>query len=110
MFSRIGDPLFDPPLLLVFADVQEKFQDGRPVFGQVFLEAIDLVVALRPHAFRHQFVDPDHEHVFILRTIKNPDVALLGYRLVNAPEKIVRQFLARGLLEGRDLATLRART
>ena len=33
MLVRIRNPLFDPPFLLVFADVQEKFEDGRPVFG-----------------------------------------------------------------------------
>ena len=47
------------------------------------------------------------QHFFVVRPIENADFAALRQPDHAAPEKIVVEFLARGLLETENLATLR---
>jgi len=48
-----------------------------------------------------------HQHLFIIRTIEDPDAAALGQVLHVAPHEVVIELFARGLLETHDLAALR---
>ena len=51
-------------------------------------------------------MDPDHEHFLEVRAVEDTDPAALRQRLGVTPEKVVVEFLGRGLLEAEDLAAL----
>ena len=93
-------------LLLLLANVQEKFQDGDAAGVQHAFEFVDVPVALRPNFFGNQAVDAGDEHVFVVRTVEDSDIASARYGFVNSPEEIVRQLFVIGLLEGGDFAAL----
>ena len=52
-------------------------------------------------------MDPDDEHLLVVRAVEDADAAALGQRLHVAPEEIVVELLVRRLLEAEDLAALR---
>ena len=52
-------------------------------------------------------MNPDHEHLFVVRAIEDTDVPALRQTQRRAPEKIVLQLLRGRLLEGVHLTTLR---
>ena len=52
-------------------------------------------------------MDPDHEHLLVIRAVEDPDPSPFGERLRVAPQEVVVELLGRGLLEGHDLAALR---
>src|ERR1700722_5826472 len=50
---------------------------------------------------------PDHEHLFVIRTIEDTDPPTLGKVASRTPEKVMLQFLGARLFEAEDLASLR---
>ena len=53
-------------------------------------------------------MDSNDEDVFVVGAIENSEIAFFGHGRMNPPQKIVRQFLGCGALEGSHAATLRA--
>ena len=51
-------------------------------------------------------VDPHDQHILVVRTVENADIAAARHLCVVAPEKFVIQFLLAGMLERRHLAAL----
>src|SRR5438093_559622 len=103
-FRRILDPLLDPLLLLVLADMQEEFEDRDVVLDQMPLERVDLVVARFPDRSRLEPVHAHDDHVLVVRPVEDPEIASGGHRLVDAPEKIVLELFLGGHLERPDAA------
>src|ERR1700691_1824115 len=97
----------ETPQLLFLADVQEEFENVGVVRDQPPLEVVDLPVALGPDFFRNQIVDAHDEHIFVMGAVENHHLAALGNLLFDPPQKIVREFLRRRLLETHDAAALR---
>ena len=52
-------------------------------------------------------VHAHNQHFFVVRSVENPDAPSLGQAYGVTPEKVVVEFLLRGLLEGENLAALR---
>ena len=50
---------------------------------------------------------PERDDLLVVRAVEDPDPAPLGERLVDAPQEVVVEVLARRLLEGDDLHPLR---
>jgi hypothetical protein len=88
--------------LLFGADVEEELEHARALFGQQFLELVDLVVALLPRALVDIAVDARDQHVFVVRSVEDRDLALARRAGVDAPQEIVAGFLGRGLFEARN--------
>jgi hypothetical protein len=77
VFFRIGQPFEGALLFLVLPDMKEKLQDWGAVPGEIYLEVVEILMALlpkllvwlcwrsRPEPFR---VDFHHQHVFINRS------------------------------------------
>ena len=57
--------------------------------------------------FRCKVVNPNHQHVFVVRAVEDRDTAMPGNLFVDTPEEIVRQFLGGRLLEAVNRAALR---
>ena len=79
--------------LLFIADIQHAFNDGHPIFGEVFFKCIDLRIALLDLFRRRETANFYDKHIFIMRPVENAYIALLGNSIVNAPEIIPRQFV-----------------
>ena len=73
--------------------MQEKFENGDAVLRQHLLEIVDLAIAPVPDLLGNQVMHADDQNILIVRTVENSDVAAIGNGFVDAPEKIVRQFL-----------------
>ena len=52
-------------------------------------------------------MDPDDQHLFVVRAVENADAAALGQAFHVAPQIVVVQFFRGGSLEGINLAALR---
>ena len=52
-------------------------------------------------------MDPDHQHLLVVRAVEDADPAALGQGPRVPPEEVVVELLGRGLLEAEDLAALR---
>ncbi len=96
---RILDAGFEALLLLFPADVQEEFENGDAVLRQYLLEVVDLPIAPVPDLLGNQIVHPDYQDILVMRAVEDSNVAAVGNGFVDAPEKIVRQFLAGGGFE-----------
>ena len=57
--------------------------------------------------FQNVRVDSHHQHLFIIRAVKNPNMAAFGKNLGSTPQEIVVQIFRRGLLKRINLTTLR---
>src|ERR1700732_4843844 len=65
----------------------------------MFLEGVDLVITRLDALPWGKPLHPRGDNVLIVRAIENADHADGRHREMNAPEKVVRQFLCGGLLE-----------
>src|SRR2546427_755774 len=83
--ARIVKPLVEAFLLLLLADVQEKFQNRDVVFGQISFKTIDFVISSFPNLFRNEFVHAYDEDILVMRAVKNTDHAPFGNPLMDAP-------------------------
>jgi len=77
------------------------------IFRQVFVEFVDLAVAVHNFCFCDNLMDAYHQHVFIMRAVENGDFALGRYLAVDAPQKVVVEFCAGRFFKGGDFAALR---
>ena len=105
-------------LLFLLREMEEEFANHGAVPRHVLLKASNVLEAFVPQVLRNELVwnslvlqqlrmDPDDEHLFVIRPIEDTDVTTLRQTHGRAPEKIVLQLLRRRLLEGVHLATLR---
>ena len=72
------------------------------VFGEDFLEGIDLVVALLDLILGRELAHPADQHVLVMRAVEDADEAAARRGDMRAPEEIVRQFFLARLLERGD--------
>ena len=71
------------------------------------LEIADALIARRPGLLVDQLVDARDQHVLVVRTVEDRDLALARRMRMDAPEEIMRE-LGRGrLLEAGDARALR---
>jgi len=118
---RDVDPLQEALPLLLLGQVQEDLDDGEPVVDQIALPVVDLPVATAPDvlaggvvARRRQSlpsqglgVDPDDEHLLVVRPVEDPDLAPGGQGTGVAPQVVVAELRRRRDLETADAHTLR---
>ena len=69
--------------------------------GEDALEVVDAVVARLPLLLGDEVVDADDEHVLVVRAVEHADLPAARLGLVDAPQEVVGQLLARGRLERR---------
>ena len=93
------EPLAELLELLLLGDVQEELEDRRPLAHEHPLEVVDRVVARAPQRLGREVLDAHDEHVLVVRAVEDADHAVGGRGLVVAPEEVVRELLAGGLLE-----------
>src|SRR5271166_3865848 len=93
--------------LLLLADVEEEFEDRGPIFGEQCLEVADAPVARGPGRLVDELMDPRHEHVLVMRTVEDRDLAMPRGMRMHAPEEVMREFGGGGLLETGDARALR---
>ena len=87
--------------------MQEALDEHRAVVGQPLLELVDLGVAGLPHVLRHELVDPDDQHVLVLRPVEDADHPRTRYLSLD-PGQVVLAALGLGRrLEGLDPDALR---
>ena len=72
--------------------MQHQLHDHRAVLHEKFLEGVDLIVALFNRVGIGQLAHLDHQHIFIVRAVKNMYHTLLRRVLVDAPQKVVFAF------------------
>ena len=96
--------------------MEEELEDQRAIAGEMFLEIVDVLIALFPEAFvgllgragaQPLGVHFHHQHVLVIRSVEDADAAALGQRLHVSPQEIVIQFLGGRFLETEHLAALR---
>ncbi len=92
--------------MFFLGNVQEELDHAGPLVGQQFLERIDLIVTPSPDLRRYEFVDPDHQHVFVVAAIEDADLAPRRGVGVDAPEVVVGQLQMARLLERGNPNTL----
>ena len=105
--GRVVVARLEPLALLVLVDGEEELDDRRAVVGEDPLEVVDLVVARRPDLARHEVMHAHDQHVLVVRSIEDADLALARHLLVDAPQVVVGELLGGRDLEGRDRAALR---
>src|SRR5262245_19932212 len=103
---RIIEPGSEALQLFLRADMEEELDDFHAVFAEQFLELPDPGVALAPYRLGHKLVDPDHQHVLVMRPVENRDLPLGRFMQVNAPKEVMGKLDGRRLLEIGDLYTL----
>jgi hypothetical protein len=104
---RVVEPLLEALELLVFRDVEEELHDRRVVLDQELLEVVDQCISSRPHVLGHEVVNANDEDILVVGAIEDGDLAERRRMRMDAPEKIMRAFLVRGLLEADDRAAQR---
>jgi len=101
--GRIVQPRDESLPLLVARQMQHQLEDRHPVTGQVFLEGVDVLVALPPERFRamHRTVEPTfrqplgmhahHQHVLVVGAIEHADTAAQGQTSLVATKEVLTQ-------------------
>ena len=69
----------------------------------MFLKGIDLLIALLNGIRVDKFTDLYDQHIFIMRTVKDGDVAFLGADLMDTPEVIMGQLCFCRRLKGGNM-------
>ena len=93
MLLRVVEAHLEARALLVAADVQVELHDAGGVGGEMRLEGVDALVSVLPDLLGHELLDPDHEHVLVVRPVEDTDAALAGSRGVHSPQEVVAQLL-----------------
>src|SRR6476469_4622464 len=104
---RILNSLLQPLLLFFLGDVQEKFQYGRAVFHQHFLEFSNLVEPAFYHSVGYPAMHARNQHIFVMRSVKNADKSFGRNLSVHTPQKVASQFVLGRGFERDDFAALR---
>ena len=106
VLGRIIEPGEQSLLLLGGGDVEEALDQHNALLHQAVLPGIDLVIALPPHRFLNQILDPHYEDVLVMRPVKNADQTGLRQLTLNTPQVMVRPLLLGRGLESLDLHAL----
>src|SRR5208337_4575949 len=93
--------------LFFLADMEEEFQDCRSVFGEQGLEVANALVAGGAGSLVDNLVDPRHQHVLVMRTVEDRDLAMPRGMRMDAPKEVMGKFGGGGLLEAGDARALR---
>src|SRR5208283_5386572 len=97
--------------------MKKELPDHRSVPRHVSFKTADVFEALFPDVLGHQRrryfltleylrMHSHHQHLLIIRTVKNPDVSPLRKMLGCPPQEIMLQFGIGGRFVGSDLASL----
>jgi hypothetical protein len=89
--------------LLVLRDVQVELHHDHAGVVQQLLEGVDVGVALLPDRLGHVPVDPDHEHVLVVRPVEERHPAPLRRDGVDPPQEIVGELALGRHLERGDV-------
>ena len=115
---RQVDPPQQAAALLLLREVQEELDDAEAVLGQVALPVVDRAVAPLPDvplvrrlgqllALEVLGVDADDEHLLVVGSVEDADLAARRQAARVAPEKVVVELLGRRDLEAVDRDALR---
>src|SRR5208337_3465333 len=104
---RVVEALRETRKLLLLADVEEELEDRRSVFGEQGLEVANALVAGGPGSLVDKLVDPRHQHVLVVRTVEDRDLAMPRSMGMDAPEEVMGKFGGGGLLEAGNTGALR---
>ena len=85
--------------MLSFADVKVELENDGAGIRQQLLERVNVIVAPAPDLLRHEFMHAHHQHILIMRAVKDFDISRRRRLRMHAPEEIVRQFFLRGDLK-----------
>ena len=88
-------------LLLVFADVEEELEDGRPLVGQHLLEGDHVLIAATPNRFLHQAMHAHDQDILVVAAVEDHDLAFARRVLVDAPQIVMGEFVFGGGLKAR---------
>src|ERR1700676_5044974 len=103
-------PFLKTLLLLLLADMQKEFQNLDLILRKVSFKPIDLAISSLPNFLGNEFVHPNNQNIFVLRTIEDADHAFFGHSLVNTPKEVVGQLFAIRYLKGDHRTSLRTDT
>ncbi len=115
---RIVQPLQKSLLLLFLRNIQENFSYRDPVSRHIFLKRADIFIPVLPEMFSAKFLrnallfqyfgmHPHHQHLFVVGPVEDSYLPPRRQAAIRPPQKIMRQFFARRLLERMDLHSLR---
>ena len=79
--------LFKALFLLCFGDVEEQFDDHRPIVRKLLLKGTDILEYLRDFPLFYQTVKPVRQHLPVPAPVKYGNPALFGSQRPESPQK-----------------------
>ena len=96
-------PTLEPRELLFLRDMQKKLENsGVVLYQQKSFKVVYQIVAHEPFIGWGELVNPNYQHILVMRPVEDDHLSFGGYVWMHTPEEVMFQVLGGRLFESDD--------